>query len=381
MKIVNIKITKLFDILDYDIPLENEENLKIITGPNGFGKTMILNIIYNLFSQRFSFFQKLVFKEIVLEFDNNVSVKVNRKIKDKDKFEISFRFFDGNKKEEEFVCNDESDIISFDVEKNIKNLESINSYQTFKVHLIKEQRLFKETEEKNGYMTDTIQEYAKELKQEIFSKLLEKSFHISQDLDGSFPKRLLSETGKLTAEEFKRRFSILKDKQNKLKEYGLSESEQEVPDFDEENAKVLLVYLKDTEKKIGAFDKLLTKLELFINILNDRRFTFKSIKIHKEKGFTFWTDQGKELSLTDLSSGEQHEVVLLYELIFKTEENTLVLIDEPEISLHITWQKEFLNDILRIIDLQKMQVIVATHSPQIINGRWDLVYNLEKAKN
>jgi predicted ATP-binding protein involved in virulence len=28
-----------------------------------------------------------------------------------------------------------------------------------------------------------------------------------------------------------------------------------------------------------------------------------------------------------------------------------------------------------------MQVIVATHSPQIINGRWDLVYNLEKAKN
>ncbi len=71
----------------------------------------------------------------------------------------------------------------------------------------------------------------------------------------------------------------------------------------------------------------------------------------------------------------------MYELIFKTEENTLVLIDEPEISLHITWQKEFLNDILRIIDLQKMQVIVATHSPQIINGRWDLVYNLEKAKN
>jgi predicted ATP-binding protein involved in virulence len=377
MKLVNIKITKLFDILDYDIPLENEENLKIITGPNGFGKTMILNIIYNLSNDNFSFFQKLVFEEIVLVFDNNISVKINKKVKNKNESEIKFRFFDGNKNEEKLIYNN----AITDIERDGGNSELINPYQIFKVHLIKEQRLFKETEEQNGYMTDTIQEYAKELSQKIFTKLLEKSFHISQDLDGSFPKRLLSETGKLTAEEFNRRFSILKNKQNKLKEYGLSESEQEVPDFDQENARVLLVYLKDTEKKIGAFDNLLTKLELFTNILNDRRFTFKSIKIHKEKGFTFLTDQGKELSLTDLSSGEQHEVVLLYELIFKTEENTLVLIDEPEISLHITWQKEFLNDILRIIDLQKMQVIVATHSPQIINGRWDLVYNLEKAKN
>jgi predicted ATP-binding protein involved in virulence len=99
--------------------------------------------------------------------------------------------------------------------------------------------------------------------------------------------------------------------------------------------------------------------------------------IDKDKGFTLWTHQNKILNLTDLSSGEQHEVILLYELIFKAEKNTLVLIDEPEISLHITWQKEFLNDLLRIIELQQIQVIMATHSPQIIHNRWDLAYNLE----
>jgi len=54
------------------------------------------------------------------------------------------------------------------------------------------------------------------------------------------------------------------------------------------------------------------------------------------------------------------------------------LIDEPEISLHITWQKEFLDDLLKIIKMQNFQVLIATHSPSIINGRWDLVYNLEK---
>jgi predicted ATP-binding protein involved in virulence len=119
---------------------------------------------------------------------------------------------------------------------------------------------------------------------------------------------------------------------------------------------------------------------LFTNILNERRFTFKSIKIDRKKGFIFLTQKGVELSLTDLSSGEQHEVVLLYELIFKTNPNTLVLIDEPEISLHVTWQKEFLSDLLKILELQKMQVIVATHSPQIINDRWDLIFNLEAPK-
>ena len=78
-----------------------------------------------------------------------------------------------------------------------------------------------------------------------------------------------------------------------------------------------------------------------------------------------------------MSSGEQHEVILLYELIFNTKSNVLVLIDEPEISLHITWQKEFLSDLLKIIKIQNIQVLIATHSPSIINDRWDLVYNLE----
>ena len=121
----------------------------------------------------------------------------------------------------------------------------------------------------------------------------------------------------------------------------------------------------------------MNRLELFTNILNQRRFTHKTIKIDKDKGFIFLTSKGNPLDLTDLSSGEQHEVVLLYELIFNAKPDTLVLIDEPEISLHVTWQKDFLADLIRIIELQKMQVLIATHSPQIINNRWDLVYNLE----
>src|SRR5208283_1970283 len=192
-----------------------------------------------------------------------------------------------------------------------------------------------------------------------------------------YPDRLVKEKNTLTEKEYQVRFDKLKEKQEKLAKNGLYESKQQFLGYSKDDSKALLVYLDDLEQKLGAFDNLLEKLELFTGILNDRRFVFKTIQVDREKGFYFLTSKGKELALNQLSSGEQNEVVLLYELIFNAKPNTLVLIDEPEISLHITWQKEFLNDLLKIIKIQNIQVMIATHSPSIINDRWDLVYNLE----
>jgi predicted ATP-binding protein involved in virulence len=424
MKLTKIEIRGLFDLFDYDIPLTNEENLLIITGPNGFGKTMILNIIYGFFSKRFYFFQKLVFKKIFIWTDNNHVIHI-QKHKESNEIEI---YIDNSKNNSFKYSKKLEHSIARDISRNYPNLRQIDDYQwidmatdrvlkiedivsdypvfdsflddekpfiftkelefvlnSLDVHIIKEQRLLRRnpikrrssfSDRNEVYVIDTITEYAQELRSLISSNLQE-SFTTSQRLDSSFPKRLLGEKGSLSKEEFDIRFQSLKEKQEKLKLFGLSQSEQDVPSYNEENAKVLLVYLKDSEDKIRVFDDLLNKLELFTSILNERRFTYKSIKIDRKTGFIFQTNKGKELNLTDLSSGEQHEVVLLYELIFKANPNTLVLIDEPEISLHVTWQKEFLSDLLKILELQKMQVIVATHSPQIINDRWDLVFNLE----
>jgi predicted ATP-binding protein involved in virulence len=433
MKLTKIEIKGLFDLFDYDIPLTNEENLLIITGPNGFGKTMILNIIFSFFNKRFFFFQKLIFKEISISIDNDVVIQI-QKTKEKRTNVVNFRFTNNGEEIEKISYSNKTEkdmehylsfipqirrydehkwidrrtdrVLDFDEiieiysdelpEEHMNNAFMVHTknnkineiFALLKVHLIKEQRLLKRVQadrnffserSNNIYTTDTIREYAKELKM-VIAQNLQQSFIKSQELDSSFPRRLLNETGNLTKEDFNKRFETLRDKQNKLKKYGLSTSQQEVPSYNKKNANVLLVYLKDSEEKLEVFDTIVSKLDIFTDILNERRFTYKSIRIDKEKGFVFLTVNGKELSLTDLSSGEQHEVVLLYELIFKTNPNTLVLIDEPEISLHVTWQKEFLNDLLRILALQKMQVIVATHSPQIINERWDLVFNLEAQK-
>ena len=83
------------------------------------------------------------------------------------------------------------------------------------------------------------------------------------------------------------------------------------------------------------------------------------------------------MSPTDLSSGEQHQLVMLYELLFKVKPNSLILIDEPEISLHLAWQVQFLKDLQTILKLADFDVLIATHSPSIIEDRWDLTVELK----
>lgn len=48
----------------------------------------------------------------------------------------------------------------------------------------------------------------------------------------------------------------------------------------------------------------------------------------------------------------------------------MILIDEPELSLHIAWQKDFIEDLSNIIKNKKINVIIATHSPYI-TGKYE----------
>ena len=80
MRINSIKIEKLFEIFTYDVAFQSSENVLIITGPNGFGKTMVLNIIFNLFNRQFLFFQRLVFEKITLSVDHNISIEILKQL-------------------------------------------------------------------------------------------------------------------------------------------------------------------------------------------------------------------------------------------------------------------------------------------------------------
>ncbi len=129
------------------------------------------------------------------------------------------------------------------------------------------------------------------------------------------------------------------------------------------------------------------EMMLFVEIINER-FLFKGFYIgmddfgEDEYGIgkpiaSFYSEgSGRGLPMSQLSSGEQHLLLLYYQLLFEIEPDTLVMIDEPELSMNVVWQRNFLKDLQRIIELRKFDVLIATHSPQIIHDKWDWVVHL-----
>ena len=236
----------------------------------------------------------------------------------------------------------------------------------------------------------TVSKYAEELRRVIEQEFVNLASS-SQSLDSTFPTRLaelMSDPNRpeLTDDEIQARLDKLDEKRSGLAEIGILDKEDTgikavSPSSKEMIGKtkdLLTLYVQDMEEKLSVFDEIAEKIDLFKRMIDKRRFSHKKIVISREAGFTFVTQDGETLPLSALSSGEQHELVLLYQLLFKTRSNSLVLIDEPEISLHIAWQQEFLQDLHEITRLSPFDILIATHSPDIIHDRWDLTVRLEE---
>ena len=244
-----------------------------------------------------------------------------------------------------------------------------------KVFYIREQRLVSEEFDRfdESILKDEIKELPKKFKLLLDRNSSEYSSK-SNELDSSYPIRLFNNKEAITSkDEFNQKIELMTEKFQKLNKFDLSRVQDlRNLEFKEEFAKALKIYFDDFDEKYQIYENFVNQLELFTDIINDK-LDFKKIEISREEGI-FIEDidvKGKKLSLSQLSSGEKQEIILFYKLIFETPENTLLLIDEPEISLHIAWQKKFMDDLYKIIKFKNLNVIVATHSPQIINHRWE----------
>jgi len=90
------------------------------------------------------------------------------------------------------------------------------------------------------------------------------------------------------------------------------------------------------------------------------------------------------LSLRRASSGEQCLLVLMLGIAGHIQDGSVILVDEPEISLHPEWQEQFMEILQGTFGhYTGCQFIVATHSPQItarVKGRNAFIYSLTKRK-
>lgn len=84
--------------------------------------------------------------------------------------------------------------------------------------------------------------------------------------------------------------------------------------------------------------------------------------VFKDTGIAVETDKGQDIGLASLSSGEKQALWIFIGTLLA--EECALLIDEPEISMHIDWQEKLLSGMQQLNP--NAQIIVATHSPGIM---------------
>ncbi len=82
----------------------------------------------------------------------------------------------------------------------------------------------------------------------------------------------------------------------------------------------------------------------------------------------FKTKYGATIRPDQLSSGEKQILIILTHVLIQSGRNFILIMDEPEISLHFDWQRRLIEDIRRLNP--NLQLIVATHSPAVVMNGW-----------
>lgn len=366
MYLDKVVVSGLFGLFDYEIELCRSGPVTVIHGPNGYGKTAILKLIDALFNGPTKTLHSTLFSAFTVYFTSGEEVRVvQQQGENGTALVYTHRGPDGKERE---------------------GAEQLIS--SCRVELIGTDRLLAESPQRGERrFAEVLGHYAHRLADRIGAAMAE-YVKLSESLDRTFADRVASGAALRSApageSEWHRWASRLETMRNRLVALGIvdpKEGHAMPPQVQDAAVRpVLALHLHHIEQKLAVFQTLATRTELFLAIIN-RNFRFKRMILDRERGFYFETVKGVRLDPDELSSGEQHQIVLFYRLLFEIPERALILIDEPELSLHVAWQLRFIPDLLRVIELHPFRAVVATHSPQIINDRWDLTIGLEGEKD
>jgi predicted ATP-dependent endonuclease of OLD family len=120
---------------------------------------------------------------------------------------------------------------------------------------------------------------------------------------------------------------------------------------------------------------ILFKRNLFVETANSL-YSKKKMIINDSNEILFETMSGKILTPQALSSGEKQMLVLLSEIFLQDDKKSIMIADEPELSLHLLWQEKLI-DSLKSLNPHG-QILVATHSPDIVGPRADRVISVDE---
>jgi len=122
--------------------------------------------------------------------------------------------------------------------------------------------------------------------------------------------------------------------------------------------------------------KIFKSRDNFIQVINKLLGGRKEISLSEGNDLLFKTKNGHKILINELSSGEKQLLIILGEALLQEENYVIYIADEPELSLHITWQ-ETLTDYISELN-PNAQILFATHSPDIVGRHSDKIIAMEE---
>ena len=128
---------------------------------------------------------------------------------------------------------------------------------------------------------------------------------------------------------------------------------------------------KDNQEKVNVNVPVPVRVEqrraLLYDII-DKLFSATHKTVDREKKEFTLLFYGEPIDLKVLSSGEKQMLTILLAVYLENEEPYVLFMDEPEVSLHVEWQKQLISIIRKMNP--NVQIILSTHSPAMIMDGW-----------
>lgn len=394
LKIKRVTIKDVWN--EKNFKLDFDEELNIILGQNGIGKSTFLEIISSCLHVDLEKLSQYIFSEIeIVFFDcNKIEEKIILKkiyLNDEyNSYDYSYKYSVFGKEfqinSREFVryysrrTEDEKTQIKNEIKEKvsvdtlgidrISNLDQLNRSEKLNHIDYKLEKLKVDLEKYKLVLENECMHNTKEFQKKVLELLMfnkdwddENSREINFDIFQI--EKNLRETyiefgfSKIDAEKKVEAFmkDMITDRKKNVKKSNFDVLRSLL--YRTNEVVIKLIELRNSKERINK--PLIELIETLEKYISDKKFIFTlkgEFKVYKDE---------KEISLNELSSGEKQLLIFFIQVTLQRGKNVIYILDEPEISLHIGWQRNLLESIM--ILNSNCQVIVATHSPEI-SSNW-----------
>lgn len=434
-KIEKVSVRGLFGEIDHEFDMDERTSRAILIGPNGVGKTKLLNLVNALINLELSTLLVEQFSSVSITFDGDYRIECVRleasgtlprgarlilthgeMTATWDFSRAELNIFEDRAGEHPLVrgrrragaqfwqygterCDTDRLIGLSLLDDELKDLGSLFGADASKIKqflgqgtslMVRTNRLSEDygvaDRNEKVFLGDEVRgrddTIVSRIRREFESARLE-YLRVSQELDSTFPARLLREERfgpvKIFQSEtqlravYKKLGKVFSETTGTVRVDELEMAPLPSRRLEPWEIQVLNLHASDGLEKIRALTDLSRRIQVFESLVNSKLVRSR-VLVKPEGLYLEFADGRLETPRSStLSSGERHQIQMAFALVFQSREKRLVLIDEPELSLHVNWQNEILSEFEALKELNKFQYIVATHSPEIIGDAWGAV--------